>query len=249
MPSPCRRNLLDDEIVDILPKYWHYGLVDLQHPLRSLVPSLDWAVLEVLAAAESSFGVSQIGRLSSSGSRMGHSAVLLRLVEHGLVLAEPANRGLLYRFNRNHMLAPAVLLAVGLRGQLLERLRDRVAQLAPVPVHASTFGSFARGEAGVHSDIDVLLIANSDADEIEWEPQIDTLEAQVMSWTGNRCRCLVFTVERARRLAASGELIVAKWIADGVLLAGERIASVVDDTAAASSGVRRRHSAGVATRR
>ena len=65
--------------------------MELQHPVCSLVPSLDWAVLEVLVATQSSLGVSQIARLSSSGSRKGHAAVLDRLVNHGLVIAQPAH--------------------------------------------------------------------------------------------------------------------------------------------------------------
>ena len=201
--------------------------MDLQHPLRSLVPSLDWTVLEVLAATQSSFGVSQIGRLSSSGSRMGHVAVLERLVEHGLVIAEPANQGFLYRFNRDHLLAPAVLLAAGLRRQLLERLGDEAAKFVPASVHASVFGSFARGEAGVDSDIDVLLLASSDEDAAEWEAQVDALQEQVRRWTGNRCRCMVFTVERAQQLADDAEPIVSNWIADGVLLTGDRLGDIL----------------------
>ena len=212
--------------------------MDLQHPLRSLVPSLDWTVLEVLAATQSSFGVSQIGRLSSSGSRMGHVAVLERLVEHGLVIAEPANQGFLYRFNRDHLLAPAVLLAAGLRRQLLERLGDEAAKFVPASVHASVFGSFARGEAGVDSDIDVLLLASSDEDAAEWEAQVDAMQEQVRRWTGNRCRCMVFTVERAQQLADDAEPIVSNWIADGVLLTGDRLGDILANRTSAAPGAR-----------
>ena len=179
--------------------------MDLQHPLRTLVPSLDWAVLEVLAATRSSLGASQIHRLSSTGSRKGQAAVLDRLVEHGLVIAEPAGQGFLYRLNRDHMLAPAVIVAVGLRAQLLQRLADETAQLAPRPVHASVFGSFARGDSGAESDIDILLLAVSEPDAAAWDPQIDRLQERVTLWTGNRCRCLVFGVERVRQLSAEGE--------------------------------------------
>ena len=201
--------------------------MDLQHPLRSLVPSLDWAVLEVLAATQSSLGASQIVRLSSSGSRKGQAAVLDRLVDHGLVIAEPASQGFLYRLNRDHMLAPAVMVAVGLRAQLLQRLADETAQLAPRPVHASVFGSFARGESGVESDIDILLLAVSEPDAASWDLQIDRLQEHVTLWTGNRCRCLVFSVERARQLCAAGETIVASWIDDGLLLTGDPLQPIL----------------------
>jgi len=185
--------------------------------------------------------------LAGSGSRQGHSAVLERLVDHGLVLAEPANLGSLYRFNRDHLLAPAVVLAVGLRSELLTRLGDETAQLNPVPVHASVFGSFARGEAGVDSDIDVLLIAASDADTARWEGQVDGLEDRVRRWTGNRCRCLVVTVARAQQLSKQNEPIVSNWIDDGVLLGGERLKGLLAMTA--NRGSKRRRSSQAAVKR
>jgi hypothetical protein len=39
--------------------------------------------------------------------------ILDRLVRHGLVIAEPANQGFLYRLNRDHLLAPSILQAAG----------------------------------------------------------------------------------------------------------------------------------------
>jgi hypothetical protein len=87
--------------------------VDLQRPLRSIVPSLDWAVLEMLSSTESGLGSSQIARLSNEGSRSGQVPILDRLVRHGLVIAEPANQGFLYRLNRDHLLAPLILQAAG----------------------------------------------------------------------------------------------------------------------------------------
>ena len=214
--------------------------MDLQHPLRSLVPSLDWAVLEVLAAAQTGLGGSQIARLSSRGSRKGQAAVLDRLVDHGLVIAEPANQGFIYRFNRDHLLAPAVMVAVGLRAQLLQRLEDEAAQLAPRPVHASVFGSFARGEAGVESDIDILLLAGGEPDVAAWDTQIDRLQERVRLWTGNRCRCLVFSVERAQQLSAQGEPIVANWIEDGLVLTGDPLPRILTEKAPAAAGRPRR---------
>ncbi len=150
--------------------------MDLRHPLRSLVPSLDWAVLEVLAGTESGLGASQIARLSYDGSRSGQAPILDRLVRQGLVIAEPANQGFLYRLNRDHLLAPAILHTAGIRGRLLELLGERVRQLTPMPLHASVFGSFARGEAGEESDIDLLLIAATDQDVREWESAIELIE-------------------------------------------------------------------------
>lgn len=202
--------------------------MDLQHPLRSLVPSLDWAVLAVLAGTQSGLGASQIARLSHDGSRSGQAPILDRLVKQGLVIAEPANQGFLYRLNREHLLAPAVLRAAGIRGRLVELLGEATAQLSPAPVHASVFGSFARGEAGDESDIDVLLLAASDQDVADWDTQIDLLQERVRLWTGNRCSCMAFSVNRAQQLAGQGEPIVDNWVKDGLVLIGDSVQRLLD---------------------
>jgi predicted nucleotidyltransferase len=216
--------------------------MDLQHPLRSLVPSRDWAVLEVLAATQSGLGASQIARLSHAGSRSGQATILDRLVEQGLVIAEPAPLGFLYRLNRDHLLAPAVLQAAGLRSVLLERLREAVEQLSPGPVHASVFGSFARGEANDDSDIDILLIARSDQDVADWNTQIDQLDERVQLWTGNRCSCMSFSVERALQLVKQKEPIVDGWVNDGLILIGDPVQDILG--VPAHVGVRRAKVAG-----
>lgn len=193
------------------------------------MPSLDWAVLEVLAGTESGLGASQIERLSQGGSRSGQVPILDRLVQHGLVIAEPANQGFLYRLNRGHLLASAILDVAGLRGRLLELLSAQACQLTPTPVHASVFGSFARGEADEKSDIDLLLIAATDQDVVEWESATDRIEDNVRLWTGNGCSCMAFSLERVRELVATGEPIVNNWVADGVVLMGDPLRHIIGD--------------------
>jgi predicted nucleotidyltransferase len=202
--------------------------MDLRHPLRSLVPSLDWAVLEVLAGTESGLSASQIARLSADGSRSGQAAILDRLSKQGLVIAEPANQGFLYRLNRDHLLASAVVSTVGIRARLIDLLREEAAELFPAVVHASVFGSFARGAAGEESDIDLLLIAATDHDIVAWEGQLDLLQERVRRCTGNRCTCTAFSVERLRQLDVSEEPIVDNWVADELLLIGRSIGQLLE---------------------
>jgi hypothetical protein len=201
--------------------------MDLRHPLRSLIPSLDSAVLEVLAGAKTGLGVSQITRLAAKGTRPGLTAVLDRLVAHGVVLAEPANQGFLYRLNRDHLLAPVVVATAAVRGTLIARLTDAVDGFAPQPAHASLFGSFARGEADADSDIDLLLIAGTGRDAALWDDSAAQLRDRVFRWTGNRCQLMVLTVPRLRQLAAANEPIVANWLADGLLLSGAPLADLL----------------------
>jgi len=203
--------------------------VDLSHPLRTIVPSLDADVLEVLAGVETGLGLSQITRLAARGSRMGVSHVVSRLVEHGLVLAQPANHGSLYRLNRDHVLAPVVLAGVSARSSFLALLGQRVHDLAPSPSHVSIVGSFARGEAGVASDVDLLVVVPSDADLDKLDDQLENLADAVLAWTGNRVQLLAFTLSHLRRLCASEESMVEAWCEDAHLLAGSDLPSLLRD--------------------
>ena len=183
-------------------------------------------MLQVLAGTESGLSASQISRLAGRGTRVGQLPVLNRLAEHGLVTAEPANRGFLYRLNREHVLAEPVLMAARARATILRRLAESVGRLQPVPVHASVFGSFARNAAGPDSDIDVLVIATSEPTD-EWSDQLRELGDLVLAWTGNRMEHVTLSVERLRHVVAAGEPIVASWLDDAIDLHGTPLRSLV----------------------
>ncbi|MGF1653577.1 MAG: nucleotidyltransferase domain-containing protein [Actinomycetales bacterium] len=196
--------------------------MDLSSPLRSLAPGLDSAVLEVLCRTEAGLNAVQIARLSSRGTRVGQRPVLERLVEHGLVIADRANTGFTYRLNRDHVLAPAVLAAAAARREVLDRLTAACERFHPRPMHASVFGSFARGEGGPASDIDLLLVTGDGVDQHgdDWESQVFRLDSDVTAWTGNRLQALTFTEARLTRLIAAEEPLIATWSADAVTLIG-----------------------------
>lgn len=202
--------------------------MDLGSPLRSLIPSLDSAVLETLAGTESSLSMSQIGHLAGRGTRQGLNLVVERLVEHGIVTADPANRGSLYRLNREHVLADAILNACSARSTIFARLVNAVSGLIPQPVHASIFGSFARREAGPASDIDALVILSEEAAvDDQWFAAMRKLAEDVFAWTGNRLEYLVFTESELRDLIDRNETIVHSWLADSIVLLGESLDSIV----------------------
>lgn len=207
--------------------------MDLSSPLRSLAPGLDSAVLEVLAGTESGLGASRIARLAPRGSRAGQLPVLNRLVHHGLVLAEPANQGYLYRLNREHVLAGPVLAAATARVTIIERLTAAVQQLQPAPVHASLFGSFARGEAGPESDIDLLVITPDASLGEEWDEQLHALGDRVEAWTGNRLEHVVLSRDRLGAVVRAREPVVDSWLEESLTLQGETLDTLVSGLSSA----------------
>lgn len=74
------------------------------------------------------------------------------------------------------------------------------------------FGSIARGEAHLGSDIDLAVIAST-----RWDGGTD-LEDTVRTRLGNGCDVLAFTPDDFTRLAGIGEPVVGEILADGVAL-------------------------------
>lgn len=205
--------------------------MDVSSPLRSLVPSLDSAVLEVLSRSKTGLGPTQLARLADRGTRQGIQLVLDRLVEHGLVVAEPTNRGHVYRLNRDHLLTPAVLSAARARQELFKRLADSVTSLDPSPLHASLFGSFARGDGDESSDIDLLIVLQQGQHVTpRWEAQMRDLEDQVLAWTGNRLETLTLELDAFRRAVRNQERIIDELLNDAHDLSGPALGSLVTAT-------------------
>jgi predicted nucleotidyltransferase len=149
--------------------------------------------------------------------------VLQRLVEHGLVLAQPANQGALYRLNREHVLADCVIRAAGARGEIVRRLREAVIKLSPAPTATALFGSFARRQAGVDSDIDLLVVVPDDTDvhRSDWSDQIELLVDAVALWTGNTLTPLVLTTTAFTAADAAGEPLIDSLRDEAVPLTGD----------------------------
>ncbi|MBA3877784.1 MAG: hypothetical protein C0498_12835 [Anaerolinea sp.] len=204
--------------------------MDVSHPIRGIIPTLDAPVLEALAATTRRLSGREVHRLAGAGSVRGVQLVLARLVAQGLVSAEEHAGATLYAANRAHLAWPALEALVNLRRHLLERIRETVAGWAIAPLHVSLFGSAARRDGDSRSDIDLLVVRSDAVTEggEAWEAQLDALRDAVAAWTGNRCQA--FAIDRARLAAhvAAGDPLVESWLHDGVLLTGEPLRALLD---------------------
>ena len=142
--------------------------------------------------------------------------MLLRMVDEGLVLDVPGG----YLLNREHLAAPAVDLLASLHGELVSRIRAAVEEWPAAPALVGLFGSAARRDGGVDSDIDVLVVS----DAVDLDDRVDELAGQIRRWTGNRAQVIGRTPKEIARLRRSKEPILAEWARDLVVIAGERTA-------------------------
>lgn len=132
--------------------------MDLTDPTKALTPTLDGPVLAVLARAGHPLTVGEIAQQAARGSEIGVRRSVARLVEQGLVTATQMGRNVVHELNRDHLAAPAAVVLADLRVELWRRLREALSGWTEKPVHATVFGSAARGDGGPESDIDLLLV-------------------------------------------------------------------------------------------
>lgn len=196
--------------------------MDVSKPFTAISPSVDADVLVALAGSTKPRSGRELARRAGR-SNTGVQHVLDRLVEHGLVGREEVGRTFLYQLNRDHLLAPAVERMAGVRGELVRRLRDEIDAWEIPPVHASLFGSAARGDGDARSDIDLLVVrpADVDPDDAHWRGQVDRLADLVRRWTGNNAGIAEVSEGELPRLRKDRPPVVEEVSEDAVDLAGE----------------------------
>src|SRR5881392_961031 len=132
--------------------------MDLGKPQSAVCPTLEGDVLVVLAGTKRALTGRDVARLARRGSQRGVLAALDRLVLQGTVHRSEAGRSHLFALNWDHVAAPAVQVLAGLRSELIRRIRTQIADWELRPIHVSLFGSLARGEGNVDSDVDLLVV-------------------------------------------------------------------------------------------
>jgi hypothetical protein len=143
-------------------------------------------------------------------------------------------RNRVHQLNREHVAAPVADVLANLRVELWKRMRDEIGNWRPAPLYACVFGSAARGDGDVDSDVDLLLvhppmpgdpkpsrprsllssvtawlaapIPATPAEVKRWPNQIDTLRSHVQAWTGNVLQVVDLSVAEWINQQQSGQL-------------------------------------------
>ena len=184
------------------------------------------AVLRVLAGADTAFSVRQAALIAGVSAPRA-----LEIVDHaaarGLVLVEQAGRSRMCRLNRDHIAADAIVALVTLRQRMLATLTADIGGWAIEPLHASLFGSAARGDGGPDSDLDVLVVRGDDTPEAAWQEQMYASGQRLERRIGNRVSW--FDISRADldRAVAQQEAVIADWREDGIHLAGQPLRALL----------------------
>lgn len=183
--------------------------MDLSHPISSVITSGHGPVLEVLSRTNAPLTGRAVGRLLEGRLSRRHVADILRaLAASGLVLVEDAGSANLYRLNREHLAASAVVALTELRAAFRDRLTAEIATWSTPPFACWIFGSFASGAGNESSDIDLCVVRSDDVSEDDpvWMDQLESIQAKVSAWTGNDLDILEYGESSFRDLLVHGDL-------------------------------------------
>jgi predicted nucleotidyltransferase len=196
--------------------------MDLSRPYSAVCPSLDGPVLNALYHTTRPMTGREISRLLPKGSEQGTRLVLDRISTHGLVVKERAGAAWLYSLNRRHLAFEAVKQLMELRSGMFDGMRELIANWSVKPVHAWVFGSAARGDGGVESDIDLFLVRSEgvSADDAAWLHQLEEFADDIKAMTGNHVATIEASLSELEEMARREAPIVKSLRREAITLAG-----------------------------
>ena len=201
--------------------------MDLANPVQSVIPSVQGAVLSVLARTDEPLSgrrVAELTRPRFAQTRV--NAVLQKLADSGIVLRESRPPANLYRLNKKHVATDGILMLTDMWATVLSRIRAELANWSVPPETAWLFGSAARREARVESDIDIFVVVPAGAMQGEetsavWQLQTDALAENIKAWTGNSCEVLEMDAAELEAAVERDDRLIRDLRDQAIVLAGD----------------------------
>lgn len=191
--------------------------MNLAEPSDILISGSTAAVLKVLIGAETSFSIRKAARIADISVPQA-MRVLNHLSDRGLVLVEQAGRSRMCRFNRGHLASNAVVELITLRTRIIHAIGDEILTWSLKPMHASLFGSAARKDGSVDSDLDVLIVRAAKAPNSQWEEQKYFSGQNIREKTGNAVSWFDISLSELKSAKAAAEPILLEWEREGITL-------------------------------
>jgi len=181
-------------------------------PFGGVIPGARGAVLAALLRTDIPLTGRQIHALVSDDYSLWTVQESLKaLAQLGIVNTQTIGRAGVHTINEDHVSVAPLRALLDPITALTGTVREAVGNDVKTVI---LFGSIARGEANIHSDVDLAVMAPAG-----WDGRAD-LEDAVRIRLGNNCDVLVFTAEDFTHLADIGEPVVREILTSGVALIG-----------------------------
>lgn len=207
-------------------------IMNMSRAYSAVAPTVEGDVLVVLAGTTQPLTGRRVARVARRGSVAAVAKALERLVSQGLVLRQDAPPAALYTLNRQHVAAPTVETLARIRTELLDRLRHAFSSWSIPPLHASMFGSAARQDGDIDSDIDIFVVrpAGVDSEDATWHEQLHDIGNSILSWTGNHAGIIDFAEQDLSQLHNENPPVLQDLRRDGIDLAGTPLRELLGST-------------------
>lgn len=189
--------------------------MNLSAPLGDIASGARGALLQALVRLERPVTRRQLAAAAEVNAGHG-SSVIEDLIFSGLVSEVKVGRASLVVLNRDHLAAPGLVALAGLRGELIRRLRERLADW-PGLSGAWLFGSVARGQSRSDSDIDIAIVA-TDLESSDLHQRLTRLHEDVTTWTGNELQLVEHSPSSWAALKISQNPLIEQIRTDGIPL-------------------------------
>ena len=184
------------------------------------MPGAQGRVLAVLAETTAELNLRTIAQLAGI-SQAQASRLLPDLVALGVVERREVPPASLFRLVPEHVASQVLLALARSTDTVLDEMGRLVEALPQRPVSVIVFGSFARREAVVDSDIDVVVRpAEVDEDDDAWSASIETWRRDVRLLTGNPVEVLEVSADEAATKLAGRAQVWADIRRDGRVVHG-----------------------------
>ena len=200
--------------------------MNLTEPSDLVMPRATASVYRVLIGADASFSIRQLARLAEVSAPRAVE-IVNRASERGLILVEQAGRSRMCRFNREHLAANAIIDLVTLRERIFRALENEILAWGIQPLHASLFGSAARGSGDTASDLDVLIVRPEAVVENIWDEQKFASGIRLMTKIGNHVSWFDISLAELKTASDASEPILASWKDEGIRLIGPPLQNLI----------------------
>lgn len=188
------------------------------------------ALLRLLAPGGDPISQREAARRTGAQVRSAQRA-LDDLAALGVVARLAGGRDYLVRLNPEHRLAPALRMLFDAEADLFRTLRETLHAVAtrhpPQPAALLLFGSAARGDDRLDSDLDVLAVARTATEAEAVLERLAAAAAGIRTTFGAELRPLVLTVAELRRQWRTGGSLPRRAAADALVVAGRPLPELV----------------------
>ncbi len=201
---------------------WGVNEMDISEPMFVVTSSLDGPILGILARSSTQMTTAQVHhQMRQRASYAGVARTLKRLDTQGIVTRKRVGQAWLWQLNNSHIATPHIVGLANIRKELVGRIKATIQAWDLKPRTALIYGSFARGEGSVTSDIDILLVHPdhlTDAEQLQWDHQYGQIMQQTHDWTGNTAQIVQFSESEFERAATTNKTFVNTVSDEGISL-------------------------------